>query len=645
MQRLFLFLFSICFGQLLAGQTITQPPPDDFTKLSDSILSLENAPYREIDQLLAPFDQDEFLLRRIIEKSEKTGNSFGVLYGYNQLGKLNSTRFNYPKAFEYYKNALQISREKGQNGLQLTLLNLLGSTSTRLDSIKNALEYHQEVLRMVSREDSLSEDYQIETGKAFHGLGKIYHSLGRYGLAGDYYDKAIEQFRNVNYSEGLAYSYNSKAESLEALGKLNESVSLYNKSTEVNELLGSDRLLVLNTLGVAHVLAHQKGRAREAQELITSKLLERTDYMDQELLCLLYTQYGWVLKNLKEYELAESYLSKGLNLAHQLNLTGYIYDANIWLHDSWIARGNYEKAFYHYKTAQQTRRKIINRRNLQYLYDAIGAAESETRALQVQMLARENEIVNLRLRRNQTTLLIGALLVVLFGLILYIAHRQHQINNEKKVIALEQSNLRSQMNPHFLFNSLNSIKHYIINNEQKNAVRYLNKFSKLIRKILESSSMKENSLKEELETVELYMNIENIRFGEQIDFEVDIAPEINPQTIKIPSLILQPFLENAIWHGLSSKEGKKKIRMEVRQNNKGFINITIRDNGIGREASERLREGKLLKRKSMGISITRERLANFSRLHRETFDLSISDLYTGDGGVAGTQVNLKIPTA
>ena len=88
------------------------------------------------------------------------------------------------------------------------------------------------------------------------------------------------------------------------------------------------------------------------------------------------------------------------------------------------------------------------------------------------------------------------------------------------------------MNPHFLFNSLNSIKHYIINNEQKNAVLYLNKFAKLVRSILESSSIKENSLNEELETVKLYMNIENIRFEEQIDFKVTVAPDINPQTVK-----------------------------------------------------------------------------------------------------------------
>lgn len=643
MQRLFLIFFIICFCLFQVEQISAQQVPDDFTKLTDSILSHENILYREFNQLLNPFAQDEFLLHRLIEKSQKTDNLIGVSYGYNQLGKLKASRFNYPEAIEYHKNALQIATEKGHTWLQLSTLNLLGSNSTRIDFIQNAMEYHQEVIRIVNMEDSPGEDYQKEAAKAYHGLGKIYHSLGRYQESVDFYDQAIKVFLKINYSEGLAYSYNAKGESLEALGKLNESLSHYEKSTQINHLLGSDRLLVLNSVGRAHVLAHQN-LAEEAQELISSLMVVGAADTDQELLSLQYIQYGWVLNNLGQYELAEKYLSEGLQLARQLNITNYIYDANTWLHDLWIARGDYEKALKYYTTAQTTRSKIITNRNIQFANDLISASEREKRDLQIQMLARENEIVTLKLRRNQSTLLTGALLMVLIAMILYIAYRQSRIEIEKKIMALEQSMLRSQMNPHFLFNSLNSIKHYIINNEQKNAVLYLNKFSKLVRSILESSSVRENSLKEELETVKLYMNIENIRFEEQIDFKVTVAPDINPQTVRIPSLILQPFLENAIWHGLSSKEGEKKILLEVDQVNKGYITIRIRDNGIGREASEKLNKDRVLKRKSMGISITRDRLAYFSRIHKNSFELSVEDLYKDDGSVAGTQVILKIPT-
>jgi sensor histidine kinase YesM len=252
--------------------------------------------------------------------------------------------------------------------------------------------------------------------------------------------------------------------------------------------------------------------------------------------------------------------------------------------------------------------------------------------------------MNLKLRRNQNTLLIGALFLALFTLMLYILYRQAQLKSDKKVLTLEQTMLRSQMNPHFLFNSLNSIKLYIINNEKKNAVHYLNKFSKLVRKILEASSLKEIPLAEELETVELYMNIENIRFSNEIQFKIIVDEGIDPHIVKIPSLILQPFLENALWHGLSSKDGDKSILLQVSRKKNGYIDISITDNGVGREVAEKLKESKILKRKSVGINITKERLENFAKDYQNTFKLEIVDLFNTLGAASGTKVILHIPT-
>ena len=270
--------------------------------------------------------------------------------------------------------------------------------------------------------------------------------------------------------------------------------------------------------------------------------------------------------------------------------------------------------------------------------------ESEKSANKLQVLAAQNELVTTKLKKTETSLLIGGFGLALLAGIFYILYRQYQLKNEKKLLTLEQTMLRSQMNPHFLFNSLNSIKLYIINNEKKNAVHYLNKFSKLIRKILEASSLKEISLAEELETVELYMNIENIRFSNEINFNISIDDDIDVHIVKMPSLILQPFLENALWHGLSSKEGEKKIDLNVSKGNDNFIDISITDNGVGREASEIIRKRKVLKRKSVGIEITKERLANFSKDYLNTFDVSIIDLYDTENNPTGTQIILHIPT-
>ncbi len=202
--------------------------------------------------------------------------------------------------------------------------------------------------------------------------------------------------------------------------------------------------------------------------------------------------------------------------------------------------------------------------------------------------------------------------------------------------------LRSQMNPHFIFNSLNSIKLYIINNEKENAVYYLNKFSKLIRKILIASKEKETSLKGELETMQLYMNIENIRFSNEINFEINVEDSLNLDVIKVPSLILQPFLENSLWHGLSSKSKDKNIKLNVKPKESRFVSIEIIDNGIGRSASATINKNKRLKRKSVGIELTKARLANFSKDFKESYEIYIEDLYANNKP-SGTKVVLNIP--
>ena len=213
---------------------------------------------------------------------------------------------------------------------------------------------------------------------------------------------------------------------------------------------------------------------------------------------------------------------------------------------------------------------------------------------------------------------------------------------EVQINELKLTSLLSQMNPHFIFNALNSIKLYIINNEPKIAAHYLNKFSKLIRKILEASTNKEVTLQEELETIDLYLTIENIRFSNEIDFNINVDENINLETIKIPPLVLQPFLENSIWHGLSSKKGNKKIKVYVSKKTSNHIQIEVEDNGIGRIASAKIKSEKSINRKSIGINLTKERLTNFVKNYNNNFSIVYEDLKDSKK-TTGTKVILKIP--
>lgn len=222
-------------------------------------------------------------------------------------------------------------------------------------------------------------------------------------------------------------------------------------------------------------------------------------------------------------------------------------------------------------------------------------------------------------------------------------HEKIKSEYDRELAELKVTALKSQMNPHFIFNSLNAIKLYIIDNKKENAVYYLNKFSKLIRKILVATREKEITLSEEIETIKLYIDIENIRFNNEIDTVFTIEEKLSLDTMKIPSLILQPFVENAIWHGLSLKKENKKLYIDIRKKEETHIEITIEDNGIGRERSALIKQKKMYKKDSIGINLTKERLSNFEKDYKNSYTLEFEDLYDDDKNASGTKVILGIP--
>ena len=140
-----------------------------------------------------------------------------------------------------------------------------------------------------------------------------------------------------------------------------------------------------------------------------------------------------------------------------------------------------------------------------------------------------------------------------------------------------------------------------------------------------------------------FPSIENIRFSNEIHYKIQVDEDVDTESIKIPSLVLQPFLENALWHGLSPKKDDKFINLSVSKTENNFVSISITDNGIGRTASAKIKEKKLLKQKSLGIDITKQRLANFSKNYTESFELMINDLYDSNNQPSGTCVVLKLP--
>lgn len=213
-----------------------------------------------------------------------------------------------------------------------------------------------------------------------------------------------------------------------------------------------------------------------------------------------------------------------------------------------------------------------------------------------------------------------------------------KINNMKvQLVELEAESLRAQMNPHFVFNALNSIKSYIIKNNKEEASDYLTTFSELIRAVLRNSTRKEISLKDEIEALSLYLQIENQRLNQKFDFNIDVAESINAASIAFPPLIIQPFVENSIWHGFTNKKTRGLLNINIHRDNSQLI-IEIIDDGIGREASKKIEKSRDRKR-SYGIAITETRLHNIMK----QADIEIQDLHDETGKSCGTKVIIHLP--
>jgi ligand-binding sensor domain-containing protein/anti-sigma regulatory factor (Ser/Thr protein kinase) len=212
----------------------------------------------------------------------------------------------------------------------------------------------------------------------------------------------------------------------------------------------------------------------------------------------------------------------------------------------------------------------------------------------------------------------------------------------QKLAEVEMSALRAQMNPHFLFNCLNSIKFFIINKETEAASDYLTKFSRLIRLILSNSKSEVIPLSNELEALRLYVELEALRFDQQFNFTMEVADDVQTEFIEVPPMVIQPFVENAIWHGLLHKDGQGNLRVSVAVED-GELLCEIEDDGVGRERAAALKSKSATREKSMGMDITRNRLTRMK--HSGTGDrrLEIIDLTAADGSAGGTLVRIRIP--
>ncbi len=310
--------------------------------------------------------------------------------------------------------------------------------------------------------------------------------------------------------------------------------------------------------------------------------------------------------------------------------------------DSYAAKGEYEKALKEYAAYEDIQKDIITKRE-EELDRKLRLIDSQ-KDLEVSELTYESrEKVSIAERsamqfQRALSWLLGALLVLSLGFAYFIwrSLSQSRLINKK----LELQSLRAQMNPHFIFNALNSVNEYIASQDERKANRYLSTFSTLMRKVLDVNKKETIPIQEEIQIAEMYLALEHDRFKDKFDYKIDIGPSISQADIQVPPLLLQPYIENAIWHGLRYKDKKGTLHVGIHKKEKG-LEIRIQDDGIGRQRSLATKTKHQKNHKSTGLKNTQNRMAIVESLYGGTYDISITDAHPSKED-PGTLVSILI---
>ncbi len=310
--------------------------------------------------------------------------------------------------------------------------------------------------------------------------------------------------------------------------------------------------------------------------------------------------------------------------------------------DMYVTRGDYKKAYEYFVAFKNSNDSLNASRYIEGLGYARAKFDTEAKEKELQLL-------NLKLDK-QKYFSYGfsgfVVLLLIIGLLIYYqmkttARRKiSEMNN--KLSEITHANLRQQMNPHFIFNTLNSIQYYMYQHDKIATNNYLTKFSRLIRKILENSQHTLVPVKDELDVIQLYLELETLRFKEKFTYEIIIDEEIDTLTYKIPTMLIQPYVENAVCHGLINKpdQGMLTITMHLCDHH---ICCTVEDNGIGREAAMEIKKQKDSPHSSLGTKITESRINITNALYGTDLKVIFTDLKDAANNPCGTRVELHLP--
>ncbi len=502
---------------------------------------------------------------------------------------------------------------------RVALYETLGDSYKGLGNVNQSVSFYEEGLVVANKNQITPKlaDLNSKIADAYSSDNRLVEAEGFYSNSLKLSEKEAPQ-RSIQEKEKVADFYNKK-------NNYEEEIQLRKES--------------LGELDVVGKVKAKEGSGQSAADSITS---QRINYKIAK---------AYVAQ--KKYEEAIPYLEKSIVEANIEDDLVVQKDATRKLSEVYKYKGDFSKALETYqeyvkvvdtlyvRKEQEISQAARFNRELAAKQSRIAGLEQERELSQSKydLASTEQQLYQVNNKRQKWviySLIIGLMLTALAAFFFYRSNQQQKIANN--LLALRS--LRTQMNPHFIFNALNSVNNYISKNDERSANRYLSDFSTLMRAVLENSEEDFISLTKELELLELYVKLEHSRFPDKFDYTITIDEKIHIASFQIPPMLLQPYIENAIWHGLRYKEEKGFLKIDIKYITNEVIHITILDNGIGRKKSAELKTQNQKKQKSKGMGNIKKRIAILNQMHKDKVDVFISNLEE-DGTGTKVQFTLK----
>ena len=578
----------------------------------------------------------------------------GLAQAYNNIGFIKYNESDYEEAIQLFLESLKIEEKLGVPMRIGHRMNSLGMAFSAIKQYEQAFKYYQQAINITrSIPDKLPHLY------ALNGLGVLQMERGLLSEARDYFFKMLT-IANAHQIHGLAgMAYRHLGEMFLVTYRYDSALLYLSKSANIFHEIGdrTNEAIALNNLGEIYFGMEDYEQAEKfAQEALSLRTALGNQYgmmITQNLMAKIYRQSG-------DLDQAIALADTSLSLAQQMNAKEGMRDALEVLMQLHLQKKNYARAVAYRQDYIAIKDSILNEEmslkvaGLQMQFE-LEKKEQQIAAQQQQIvLLEQNKAIEKRLR---FAFFISTVLVLFLALFIYQRYRlkqksAHHLSLKNQEIAgkneeiervnraLEKRMLRAQMDPHFVFNSLSAIQHFITISDKTSALKYLSKFSRLIRQVLENSSTITVSIADEIKVLEYYLELESLRFNHQFEYSIQVDGNINIHDTEIPFLLLQPYVENAIVHGFCKGDVKGKLKITLDRYEDHVICI-IEDNGIGRKAAQSMNG--LQQHIPRGVSVAQKRLSLVNQENQHKTCVEITDLHDPQHFPMGTRVEIRIP--